>query len=319
MSRPTFGTSLAHHGVLASPDTIETMARRVEELGFETVWVADHVVLPRNPASPYPYNEAHRLAWDTDLPCFEALTTLAWAGAVTRRVRLGLTVLILPMRNTVITAKQLASIDVLSGGRLLFGVGVGWLEEEFAALGVADRFHVRGRYTDEQLQAMKELWSSPNPAFHGEFIQFEDLGFMPKPVQRPHPPIWIGGNSRPAIRRAARLGDGWHVTRAGTRTLGDGVAYLRQQAEQAGRDPAGITVSWKAAVQRSDAPTGLDIDKLGELGVALRGTADEVAAQLRRLHALGVSDFLLDYQAGDLGALLDGLEWIAREVVPRVE
>src|SRR5713101_3931181 len=177
---------------LATVEIIRHSAVRAEQLGYDSVWVSDHVVVPN--ANVVNFGEA----------IFDPLVTLGVIAGATSRVRLGTTVLIVPYRNAVVTAKMISSLDALSGGRFVFGIGAGWVAAESAMLGVP--FAERGAMTDEYLRAMQELWTSRGPSFAGKYTRFGGLVFEPKPLQKPHPPIWVGGHSRAALRRAARLG-----------------------------------------------------------------------------------------------------------------
>ena len=181
---------------LATPEIIRTTAVRAEQLGYDSVWVSDHVVVPH--ANVVNFGET----------IFDPLITLGVAAGATRRVQLGTTVLIVPYRNAVVTAKMIASLDALSGGRVLFGIGAGWVAAESAMLGLP--FKERGAMTDEYLRAMQELWTSRAPAFNGTYTQFSGLVFEPKPIQKPHPPIWVGGHSKAALRRTVEFGAAWH-------------------------------------------------------------------------------------------------------------
>ena len=191
-----FGVWIPNCRHLATPDIIRTAAVRAEQLGYESVWVSDHVVVPR--ANIVNFGQT----------VFDPLVTLGVVAGATQRIRLGTTVLIVPYRNAVVTAKMISSLDALSGGRVVFGVGAGWVAAESAALGVP--FDERGAMTDEYLEAMRELWTSPAPSFAGKYTQFRDIVFEPKPVQRPHPPVWVGGHSRAALRRTVQFGAAWH-------------------------------------------------------------------------------------------------------------
>ena len=192
----TFGTSVPTRGPLASPENLRSLAQRAEDLGFDHIWVSDHVILPREVDSFYPYASDGVATFLPDEPYYEPLAALNFLAGCTQRVRLGTHVLILPYRNPVLTAKMIATLDVLSGGRVILGAGVGWMEEEFQALGL-DTYKQRGAVTDEFIELYKELWTKDEPSFHGEHYQISGSGFAPKPVQKPHPPIWIGGTHRP--------------------------------------------------------------------------------------------------------------------------
>jgi probable F420-dependent oxidoreductase len=196
-----FGLILRNTGAGSSREAIEAGAETAERLGWETVWTTDHVLVPRAAAAEYGQT-------------FEAIATLAWVGARHARLKLGTSVIVVPQRNAVLLAKELATLDVLSEGRLIVGVGVGWNEIEFANLGAADRFHRRGAYLDETIRLWRHLWSGSSEPFEGAFHSFHDFVFGPLPAQRERVPIIVGGSSPAALRRAGALGDGYHATRA---------------------------------------------------------------------------------------------------------
>ncbi|HTN69608.1 MAG TPA: LLM class F420-dependent oxidoreductase, partial [Methylomirabilota bacterium] len=202
-----FGLHLPASSSTVSPEDLIRFARQAEALGFYCITVADHVIVPRNISVPYPYTV------DGKYPGtgyhLETLTTMSFLAGATQRIRFLTSVMIAPYRNAVITAKMLASLDVLSQGRVIVGLGVGWMKEEFENL-KAPGYEERGRVTDEYINAFRELWTSETPSFNGKYCSFSNIIFLPKPVQKPAIPIWIGGHSKQAIRRAARLGDGWH-------------------------------------------------------------------------------------------------------------
>ncbi len=203
-----FGFYLPNQGPTARPEPLAAIAKKGDELGFYCMVAGDHILVPDVIDSPYPYTVGGVFPGGGTGEYFEQLTLLTYLAGVTKQIRLVPSVMIVPHRPVLLTAKILATLDVLSQGRLNLGVGVGWMEEEFQALG-APPFAQRGAVTDEYIRAFKELWTSDNPTFAGEFCRFSNVKFLPKPVQQPHPPIWVGGHSLPAIRRAARLGDGW--------------------------------------------------------------------------------------------------------------
>jgi len=202
-----FGFYLPTRGATAAPEALETLIERGESLGFSSVVIADHIVFPVTIRSKYPYTVSGAFPGHGD--ALEQLSLMAFAAGKSRRLRLISSVMILPHRNPVVTAKMLATIDVLSRGRVTVGVGVGWLREEFQALGAPD-FDRRGAVGDEYLRIFKTLWTQDPASFHGEFYRFDAIRCLPHPTQKPHPPIWIGGHSKAALRRVARLGDGWH-------------------------------------------------------------------------------------------------------------
>jgi probable F420-dependent oxidoreductase len=192
----------------ASAEILRALGREAEDRGFESIWVAEHVVLFDDYSSRYPYAADGRFPAGGDAGLLEPFTALTYLAAVTDRIRLGSGICLVPQRNPVYTAKQVVDLDCLSGGRIDFGVGVGWLREEFEAVGVP--FAQRGARTDEYLQVMRSLWTDEVSSFAGEHYTLPACRMYPKPVQRPHPPIHVGGESMAAMRRAARHGDGWY-------------------------------------------------------------------------------------------------------------
>ena len=195
-------------GPLATPDTLVSLAQLSERLGFSIITAGDHIIAPRDIESLYPYTRSGRARVRPGGLWLENLTVLAFLAAHTSKVRLLPSVTILPYRNPIIAAKIFARLDVLSKGRVIAACGLGWLREEFEALGIPP-FEERGLVADEYLRAFKELWTSESPTFEGKYCRFSNIYFEPKPVQKPHPPIWIAGESTPALRRVGQLGDGW--------------------------------------------------------------------------------------------------------------
>ena len=190
----SFGMNLPTHRHDVTVDAIRDLTLRAERHGFDSVVMADHIVLPKEVKSAYPYASDGVSVFRADLPFFEPISTLLYLAGCTTRIRLGFNVLIAPYRPAVLTAKMLAMLDVLSGGRLIVGIGAGWMKEEFTALGL-DTFEVRGSVTDEYIDALRFLWSGNETAFDGRFVQIPEVGMLPLPVQTPHPPIWIGGHT----------------------------------------------------------------------------------------------------------------------------
>lgn len=226
---------------LSTPETVAGYAQAAEEAGFESFWAYEHVVIPADYESRYPYNPEGRISIeDDDIP--DPLALLAFLAGVTERLRLATGVLILPQRSPVLCAKECATVDALSNGRLMLGVGVGWLREEAEAVGTT--FDNRGPRTDEAIEAMRVLWRAGEATFHGRFTHFDRAKCNPKPVQKPGIPIHVGGHSAVAARRAGRLGDGWFPI--GLR--GDDFATRKEQMEaaarKAGRDPSTIEISY---------------------------------------------------------------------------
>jgi probable F420-dependent oxidoreductase len=254
-----FGFMFANTGPFCEAEQAVALAQLVEELGFESVWTVEHVVVPSGYQSAYPYSPDGRMPGGEDAPIPDPLIWLTYVGAATTRLRLATGILILPQRNPVILAKELATLDRLTGGRVELGVGVGWLEEEFNALGVP--FEGRGKRTDEHIDVLRRLWREPETAYDGAFTQFAALKSFPKPASPTGPPIHIGGHTAAAARRAGRIGDGFFPGRGGE----DLVALLDEMhkaAIDAGRDPNSIEVT---------SGGGLDLDSVkhaADLGVA---------------------------------------------------
>jgi probable F420-dependent oxidoreductase len=302
-----YGFYLPTRGPTAEPEALETLLARGEALGFHSVVIADHVVFPVTIRSRYPYTVSGAFPGQGD--ALEQLPLMAFAAAKTRRLRLISSVMILPYRNPVVTAKQLATIDVLSRGRVTVGVGVGWLREEFEALG-APAFERRGAVSDEYLRIFKALWTQDPASYAGEFYRFEAVRCLPHPEQKPHPPIWIGGHSKAALRRVARLGDGWHPVGANPAVplrppeLRAALEELRRLTEAEGRDPATLTISYKAPVYDRAEHDG------GERRLFSGGPQallDDVAA----FAALGVSELIFDVRSETLAESLERMERLA--------
>jgi len=225
----------------ATPELVGAVGREAEERGFESIWVAEHVVLFDEYDSAYPYDPSGRFPAGGDAGMVEPFTALTYLAAVTERIRLGTGICLVPQRNPVYTAKAVTDVDALSAGRVDFGVGVGWLREEFEALGVP--FERRGQRTDEYLAAMRSLWCDEVSEFHGELYDLRPCRMYPKPVQLPHPPIHVGGESDAALRRVARLGQGWFTFGRLPEDLPPALERLDAALAAEGRTRADITLS----------------------------------------------------------------------------
>ncbi len=315
-----YGFSLPGRGPLAHPDMVLKLAAKAEALRCSSLFVTDHVVLPSSaPRSVYPYSPTGEFPGGGRQDYLEPLAMLAHLAHATRRVRLGTSVLVVPYRNPLVTAKMLATIDVLSKGRVVLGAGAGWLREEFEAL-AAPPFEQRGRVTDEYLRLMRLTWTEDPVTFEGEFYRVRDVHALPKPVQRGGIPIWIGGHTDAALRRAALLGDAWHPIGLRPPALllpeeyAERAKRLREMARHAGRDPSAIALTFRAPMEvrspRDKAPGG---DR-----PLLQGTAAEVIADIRRYQAAGVTHFVFDPVRPDLRAALANMERFAETVRPKV-
>ncbi|HEY5697145.1 MAG TPA: LLM class F420-dependent oxidoreductase [Acidimicrobiales bacterium] len=255
-----FGIAFANIITFAESDGLVTLARGAEAAGFESVWTVEHVIYPEGYESAYPYDPSGRMAMDSGTPLPDPLLWLAFVAAASETLRLGTGILILPLRNPLVLAKELATLDHLSGGRVELGIGVGWLEEEFDALGVP--FARRGARTDEYIEVLRALWDGDHASYVGEFASFADVSSNPKPTNG-RVPIHVGGHSRAAAERAGRLGDGFFP---GTGDIGDLVDITRQTAAAAGRDPEAIEVSYgNEALVGPEA--GEEAARLAEIGV----------------------------------------------------
>jgi len=288
-----YGLCLPNFPDGASPEGIEAGAGVAERLGWSTVWTTDHVLVPHDAASDY-----GRI--------YEALLTLAWVGARHPRIRLGTSVIVVPQRNAVLLAKELGTLDSLSGGRVVAGVGIGWNRGEFANLGAADRFSVRGAYLDETIRLWRHLWSGSSEPFRGRFHTIEDFVFGPLPAQTPLP-ILVGGRAERAVRRAGTLADGYHSSAIGPSAYAERVPIVRAAAETAGRPMP--TLSARVRVE---------FDVTSGDGYAMRGTPDAIAAEIRAFAALGVTHLALHLGSTDPAELVARAERFDREVRPLV-
>ncbi len=322
-----YGFTLPGRGPLATPETLGRIARAGEELGYDALFTGDHILVPRNIASPYPYTEGGEFPGSPSGESMEQLTLLAFLAGQTSRIRLVTSVIIVPHRNPLVAAKALATLDVLSGGRLVVGVGVGWMREEFEALGLPP-FEERGAVTDEYIRAFKELWTSDDPHFEGKYVSFDNISFLPKPVQKPHPPIWVGGESRPALRRTAELADGWYPLGSnptfpmGTpEQLAAGLERLASYARRFGRDPSEIETIYRThqfELTDTAAPSIGSGQADGRLPFV--GNAEQMASDIRAYQDMGVGSLVLDFlrQTEELDVMLGRMERFAREVWPLV-
>jgi probable F420-dependent oxidoreductase len=256
-----FGLAFASSISIDGPAALE-VCRRAEAARFESLWGGEHVILPSVIESSYPYTADGKIPADNDTPIPDPLIWLAFAAAAAPTLRLGTCILIVPQRNPLVLAKELATLDQLSGGRVELGLGVGWLKEEFDALGVP--WQRRGARNDEYVAAMRALWAGPNAEFHGEFVDFSPVTCSPRPVQASIP-ILVGGDTDAAIRRAVRLADGYFPGEGNLERLGQLIGRVRQEAEQAGRDPASIEINAMFGSHMADPVRG--VEQLAGLGV----------------------------------------------------
>ncbi len=255
-----FGIAFANIVTFTRHEGLVTLAQGAEAAGFESLWTIEHVIYPEGYESSYPYDPSGKMMADASTPMPDPLIWLAFVAAATTELRLGTGIVILPQRNPVILAKELATLDSLSGGRVEFGIGVGWLKEEFEALGVP--WARRGARTDEYIEAMRALWDGDHAAYEGEFVSFDDVSSNPKPAQG-RVPIHIGGHSRAAAERAGRLGDGFFP---GKGDIAELVDIVRQTAVDHGRDPEAIEITYGDA-ELMTVPGSEKVEELAAIGV----------------------------------------------------
>ena len=221
-------------GSTVRPEPLAEVAQKAETLGYESVWIPEHLAVPVEMQARYPGSADGKFPGGSGVNLHDPFVALSFVAAYTKTIKLGTGVFVLPLRNTLSVAKAVASLDVLSQGRVLFGIGVGWCEEEFDAVGMS--FRDRAARTREAVQVMRALWTEESPQFSGKFHDFKPVGFNPKPVQKPHPPLIFGGESRAALKRAADLADGWCGIRYSPDSVKPYVSQLRDLTQQAGRD-----------------------------------------------------------------------------------
>ena len=289
-----YGLVLPNLGAGASPEGLLAAAEAAEDHGFTDVWTTDHVLIDRENASDY-----GRL--------FEAITTLAWLAGHSRVIRLGTSVIVVPMRNAVVLAKELATVDALSGGRLIAGFGVGWNTKEFGNVGMSDRFHQRGAYLEETIAVCRHLWSGTEAPFHGRFHDFEDYTFEPLPAQGADLPIWLGAREERALRRVGRLADAYHASATKPAVYATRIPIIRAAAEAAGRP-----------MPRLSARARVELGAGGESFYTMHGDAADVAAEIRAFAELGVDHIALAFPARDPDGIRRAVERFVAEVLPLV-
>jgi probable F420-dependent oxidoreductase len=289
-----YGLCLPNFPDGASPEGIDAAADAAERLGFSTVWTTDHVLVPRSASADYGQ-------------IYDAILTLAWVGARYKRVRLGTSVIVVPQRNAIVLAKELASLDSLSGGRVTAGVGIGWNEAEFANLAVADRFRVRGVYLDETIRLWRHLWSGTTEPFEGRFHPLTDFAFGPLPAQGAGLPILVGGSAEAALARAGALADGYHSSATRPAVYARRLPTIRAAAEAAGRPMPSLS-----------ARVRVEFDTTEGDGYAMRGSPEQIAAEIATWTELGVTHLALWFGTTDAAEVIARAERFDREVAPIV-
>ena len=290
-----YGLCLPNFTDLASTEAIDAAADAADRLDYESVWTTDHVLVDRATASAeYHVN-------------FDAIETLAWVGARHRGLGLGTSVIVVPQRNAVIVAKELATLDALSSGRVIAGVGIGWNEREFGNLGMAERFHVRGAYLDETVRLWRHLWSGSSEPFEGRFHRLDDFIFGPLPAQRSSLPIWIGARTEPALERVGRLADAYHSSATGPEAYARRIPTIRAAAQAAGRPMPALT-----------ARVRISFDEPAEASAArpyaIRGNPNEMRAEIEKWADLDVEFLALVFGGESPDAFVRSAERFMTEV-----
>ncbi len=303
-----YGVILPNVGPMAQIDVLARLAQRAESLGYRGIFLSDHIALPADLRSAYPYRSDGRFPLAAADLILEPIATLSYLAAVTDRVHLGFSVLVLPYRHPVLNAKMLATLDVISGGRLIVGAGVGWMAEEFAALG-AD-FDARGAVTNEHIAILRTFWTQSAPTVSGSHYDVSGVSISPRPLQSPHPPIWTGGVSAPALRRAAALGDGWHGVRQSPSDVARVVTRIAALRTDAGLTMDGYAISLRAGLDVADAPF------TGGARTPQRGSPDQVAADLAAYAKAGLTYLILEPRAENAEQFIAQLERFIRVAKP---
>jgi probable F420-dependent oxidoreductase len=289
-----YGLVLPSLGDDANRDGIIAAVELAEEHGFTDVWATDHLLVDKSAAEDY-----GRI--------YEAVTTLAWIAGRSSKVRVGASVIVVPMRNAVVLAKELATLDALSEGRLIAGFGVGWSTAEFENVGASELFHRRGAYLEEAIRLCRHLWSGSTEPFEGAFHGFEDFVFGPLPSQGGDIPIWIGGRDERALRRVGRLGDAYHSSASAPASYGPRIPVIRAAAEEVGRPMPLLS-----------ARVRVELDAPKQSFYTMHGSPADVAAEIRAYAELGVVHIALAFPPRDADGLLASVDRFMREVVPLV-
>ena len=296
-----FGFTLPNNWVVADPAAVVDLAPLAEAAGFDSVGVNHHLL--------HVGSVGDRLG---DRPYYDALTTLTWAAALTQRVRLGTSVLVVPYLSPFVTAKALATLDQLSGGRVDCGVGVGSLPEEHGVVSSVP-YAARGRYADEFLQVLVTLWTEDHPSFRGEFFAFDDAPASPRPLQQPHPPLAVGGNKSAALRRTARFGRSWHALAPSPEGMAQRLEALDEALAAVGRSRSDVVISLRADLHLLESAAADD-----GRGAGLRGDAGHVIERLERYAEIGVEELVVSVPSGELDHQRHQLETFAERVIPHV-
>ena len=312
-----FGLHLGIRGPVAHPDSLKTIALEAEELGFSYLGFSDHVVIAENVNSPYPYTASGRWFAEDTGECLEQLTTLSYVAAATKNIRLLTSVMVIPHRPPVLTAKMIKTIDVLSKGRITVGVGVGWMEEEIQLLN-GPPFKERGPASDEYIGAFKNLWTETSPSFEGAHVKYSGLKFFPKPVQNPYPPLWIGGEARLARQRAGKLGDGWYPVGNNPKApfdtperYGQGLREVHESAKLSGRSASEITAGLLAIWYKLGTS---DETNMGTRR-AFTGNSQEIIKDIEEYRKMGLQCLIIGGENTNLEACLKRMREFKTEII----
>ena len=303
------GVFLPVSGRAAVPEVLTEAARQAERLGFSSVWAAERLVNPWSMETSYPYKADAQWFVSPESPFLETLSVLTYLAGVTETISLGASVIVLPYRHPLFTARVATTIDTLSKGRLILGAGIGWMPEEFAALGVD--FKARAAMSEEQLQIFNLLWREERPSFQGRHYRFDEVAVNPRPVQQPRFPIWIGGESPPARRRAALYGDAWfsYFVRITPNDLAARFQRVQELAVEAGRDPGEISFCCVRPIEVTEEPVPQE-------GDVLRGTPEQLVEALTRYAEIGVVHMALQFMTGRWPERKEQIERFGQETIP---
>lgn len=286
-----YGLTIPNYGKFADRESILEISIAAEELGYDSLWASDHIVLPTD----------HKGFGNI---FFEPLVTLSYIAQRTKTIKLGTSVIVLPYRNPVVFAKSISTLDVLSGGRVIVGIGSGWLKEEFNALGV--NHEERGRITDEYLEIIKKLYTSETPSFSGNYFNFSDIIFDPKPLQKPFPPVWIGGSSRNSLKRAVMYGTGWHAVGSTPEEIKAGKEFIKSQFEECNINSDDFIISVRKNLQITER-------KIKDKSELLRGDLDKISVGFDQYKEAGVDYMVLQILSSDFKGVLSTMKLISKE------
>lgn len=294
------------------PDVIR-FAQAAEKMGFDIVSAGDHIVFPQTIESSYPYGDGSRNSSESAGNYIEPLTLLTWVGAATQKIQLFTGAIIAPYRHPVLSAKMISCLDFLTGGRVIVGIGVGWLKEEFDVLGAS--FEERGSVTDEIIEIYTKLWTEELPQHTGKYYQFLPVRFTPKPIQKPHPPIFIAGNSIPAMRRAARSGHGWFPIHFSSSELRLKLEQLQQMANSYGRNPSKLKVCLGSSLEFVDSSVKPDLQRR----ILGGGDPTTMIDELNQFSSMGVEIIQFDFRTRDVDTRLQLMERFMRDIRPHLK